>query len=72
MRLTDELLSKIHFKKGPNGDLAYLSATLKPKSNTNENATMAIDKIPEKSIKFLCNVNKSRFFYLFTLIFIFL
>ncbi|CAI6363223.1 unnamed protein product [Macrosiphum euphorbiae] len=41
VRLTDALLSKIHFKKGPNGDLAYVDAKLKLNSR---DTVMEVDK----------------------------
>ncbi|KAL4134914.1 hypothetical protein QTP88_006598 [Uroleucon formosanum] len=42
VRLTDALLSKINFKKGPNGDLAYMNAKLKLNSRDN---VMEVDNI---------------------------
>lgn len=46
--MTDALLSTLNFKKGPNGDLAYVNAKLKLKSE-NENKTNANKIVPEKS-----------------------
>lgn len=51
MRLTDSLLSKIHFKKGPSGDIAYVNGKLKLKGHDNENEVETDTVIaPEKSI----------------------
>lgn len=54
MRLTDALLSNINFKKGPNGDIAYVNGKLKLKDHDDENA-METDTVivPEKSIFFI-------------------
>lgn len=45
--MTDELISKINFKRGPNGDIAYIDAKLKLKNN--ENAMEVDNVVPEKS-----------------------
>lgn len=44
--MADELISNISFKKGPNGDIAYINGKLKLKNQKN---AMEIDNIPEKS-----------------------
>lgn len=48
--MTDALLSSVNFKKGPNGDLAYINAKLKLKDNEDDENSMDIDTIiaPEK------------------------
>lgn len=53
--MTDALLSSVNFKKGPNGDLAYISAKLKLKNNEDDENSMDVDTViaPEKS-KTLC------------------
>lgn len=42
MRLTDTLLSTVHFKKGQNRDLAYINAKLKQKRNK---SSLEIDNV---------------------------
>lgn len=51
--MTDAFLSKVEFKKGPNGDLAFINGRLKLKDNESGNA-MEVDNVaPDKSkIKF--------------------
>jgi cleavage and polyadenylation specificity factor subunit 2 len=47
--LTDALLSTLNFKKGPNGDLAYVDAKLKLKNEKDNKMNVDQVAVPEKS-----------------------